>query len=517
MAAVAYYNEFDGYAAAWLRNLISAGHLPAGDVDERSIVDVAPSDLAGYTQCHFFAGIGGWPLAARLAGWPDDRELWTGSAPCQPFSVAGQQRGTDDDRHLWPHLFRLASARRPAVLMGEQVAAAVGKNWLDGIAADLEGIGYACGAVVVPAAAVDAPHRRDRLWFVADANGKRPQGPEPVDAEAMRRRSADPHCSRDCAMADTNIARASEERQQRSRQLGGAGGDPGACVGCGRSEFDCCGDPRPCVTCGKCWDDCICVLPGPFIGDVADADGFTGGQGRSINGGSDQGSRAQSWAGFGGGSGRSAWGEHAWLIGHDGKARRVGSDVRRVVDGLPRSLAGMCADFYAEAAEGVIGYATTKKCGPDEVLRAVRDIVAAEAVWQKPGGFHGVREAEILLPYLRELERRIDEGGLSGAVQEIAQAGVRGVRVSARSACSSQGWRLHEQRAGEYPDALHALSRLLARTARQAADPLLRDAKPMDLLAHGIEARVGKLRAFGNAIVPAVAAEVIGAYMDCRP
>jgi DNA (cytosine-5)-methyltransferase 1 len=166
---LAYYNEHDPYAAQWLRNLISAGHIPAGDVDERSIVDVAPSDLAGYRQCHFFAGIGGWAYAARLAGWPDDRELWTGSAPCQPFSVAGAQRGTADDRHLWPHFFRLITARRPAAVMGEQVAAAVGKDWLDGVCADLEGIGYACGAAVVPACAVDAPHRRDRLWFAARA------------------------------------------------------------------------------------------------------------------------------------------------------------------------------------------------------------------------------------------------------------------------------------------------------------------------------------------------------------
>lgn len=211
MAAVAYYNEFDGYAAAWLRNLINAGHLPAGEVDERSIVDVAPADLAGYAQCHFFAGIGGWSLAARLAGWPDDRELWTGSAPCQPFSVAGKQRGTDDDRHLWPHLFRLASARRPAVLMGEQVAAAVGKDWLDGIAADLEGIGYACGAVVVPAAAVDAPHRRDRLWFVAHADrlacGQGDQDAGRREDGSRSRQVAGPQCAGDGAMADADSSR----------------------------------------------------------------------------------------------------------------------------------------------------------------------------------------------------------------------------------------------------------------------------------------------------------------------
>lgn len=162
-----YYNEHDPGAAAWLRNLIASGHISAGDVDERSIADVQPTDIAGYDQCHFFAGLGGWAYACRLAGWPDGRPIWTGSPPCQPYSKAGKQRGASDDRDLWPHLFRLASACRPDVLMGEQVAAAVGKHWLDRVHADMDGIGYACGAVVVPACAVNAPHRRDRLWFVA--------------------------------------------------------------------------------------------------------------------------------------------------------------------------------------------------------------------------------------------------------------------------------------------------------------------------------------------------------------
>jgi len=169
----AYYNEIDPYAAQWLRNLIAKNLIALGDVDERSIVDVQPDDLKGYTQCHFFAGIGGWSYAARLAGYPDDRELWTGSCPCQPFSVAGKQQGKEDERHLWPTFFNLIRARRPAVVMGEQVAAAVGKDWLDGVHSDLESIGYTCGAAVVPACAVDAPHRRDRLWFVADAERER--------------------------------------------------------------------------------------------------------------------------------------------------------------------------------------------------------------------------------------------------------------------------------------------------------------------------------------------------------
>ena len=89
----AYYNEFDPFAAAWLRGLIKTGQIAAGDVDERSITEVTADDVRGYTQCHFFAGIGGWSYALRLAGWPDTRPVWTGSCPCQPFSHAGKSGG----------------------------------------------------------------------------------------------------------------------------------------------------------------------------------------------------------------------------------------------------------------------------------------------------------------------------------------------------------------------------------------------------------------------------------------
>jgi DNA (cytosine-5)-methyltransferase 1 len=167
----AYYNEFDPYAAQWLRNLIAEGLIPYGDVDDRSIVDVHPDDLTGYTQCHFFAGIGGWALGARLAGWPDDRELWTGSCPCQPFSAIGKRKGTDDERHLWPEFARLIRTCWPAVVMGEQVASKDGQDWVDGVRADLEDAGYACRHVVLPACGVDAPHQRYRTWWVADGYG----------------------------------------------------------------------------------------------------------------------------------------------------------------------------------------------------------------------------------------------------------------------------------------------------------------------------------------------------------
>jgi DNA (cytosine-5)-methyltransferase 1 len=165
----AYYNELDPYAAQWLRNLISAGEIAPGDVDERSIVEVRADDLRGYTQAHFFAGIGGWSVALRLAGWPDDRPVWTGSCLCQPFSAAGAGKAADDERHLWPAWLPLIAECRPAVVFGEQVEAAVGWGWLDAVFADLEGEGYACGATVLPACGVGSPQLRQRLWFVAEA------------------------------------------------------------------------------------------------------------------------------------------------------------------------------------------------------------------------------------------------------------------------------------------------------------------------------------------------------------
>lgn len=166
-----YYNEIDPFAVAWLRNLIEAGQLPAGDVDDRSIVDVRPGDLRGYGSCHFFAGIGGWPYALRLAGVAE--ETWTGSCPCQPFSVAGSGKGTADERHLWPAFRRLIEECQPPIVFGEQVAGKAGRTWLTGVRADLEARGYAVGAANLCAAGVGAPHIRQRLYWVAHSEGDR--------------------------------------------------------------------------------------------------------------------------------------------------------------------------------------------------------------------------------------------------------------------------------------------------------------------------------------------------------
>ncbi|MCM7150701.1 DNA cytosine methyltransferase [Enterobacter kobei] len=172
MTPAAYYNEIDPFAAQWLRNLIARGHIAPGEVDERSIEDVTPDDLRGFTQCHFFAGIGVWSHSLRLAGWPDDKPVWTGSCPCQPFSAAGKGDGFADERHLWPHFFHLISERRPQHVFGEQVASGNANTWFDLVQADLEGMEYAFGLVPFAAAGVGAPHIRERAYWVAHANNR---------------------------------------------------------------------------------------------------------------------------------------------------------------------------------------------------------------------------------------------------------------------------------------------------------------------------------------------------------
>jgi site-specific DNA-cytosine methylase len=166
-----YYNEFNLEAAQHLRTLMLTGHLPRGDIDTRSITEVSPDDLLGYTQCHFFAGVGGWSIALRMAGWDDTRPVWTGSCPCQPYSSAGKKKRQSDERHLWPDLARLIRERHPPVIFGEQVDDAIAAGWTDDAFFDLEAEDYACAQAVLPALSVGARHPRERIYFVAHTVG----------------------------------------------------------------------------------------------------------------------------------------------------------------------------------------------------------------------------------------------------------------------------------------------------------------------------------------------------------
>ena len=213
-----YYNEWDKGAAAWLRELIKQGHIPFGVVDERSITEVKPEDLDGFTQCHFFAGIGGWPLALRLAGVPEDAPLWTGSPPCQPFSAAGKQLGQFDPRHLAPVFLDLISECCPPVLFGEQVAPAIAKSWMCDLQTHLEGENYAVGFAVLPACSVGAPHKRDRLFFGAHRLAHASSITDNKRREHAQHRRQDETEQTGVGRRDDGMGDADRERLQRERR-----------------------------------------------------------------------------------------------------------------------------------------------------------------------------------------------------------------------------------------------------------------------------------------------------------
>jgi DNA (cytosine-5)-methyltransferase 1 len=183
-----YYNEFNPFAANWIRRLIAAGAIPAGEVDTRPIQEVRPEEISRFDQCHFFAGIGVWAYALQLAQWPDDLPIWTGSCPCQPHSRAGKRRRHEDPRDLWPDWYRLIDACKPPVVVGEQVSGTDGYAWLDRVSADVEDTGYAIGSLDLSAAGVGSPQDRPRLYFVAEgmAHATRLDGQGIVGFEVSR-------------------------------------------------------------------------------------------------------------------------------------------------------------------------------------------------------------------------------------------------------------------------------------------------------------------------------------------
>ena len=447
------YNEIEPYAAAWTRNLITAGHVAPGVVDERSITDLSATDVTGPGQRHFFAGIGGWSRALRLAGVPDDADIWTGSCPCQPFSAAGGRRGFDDERHLWPAWFKLIDQCRPPIVLGEQVASPDGLRWLDAVSADLEGAGYAVGAADLCAAGVGAPHRRQRLWFVAYANH---DGLDRLSATWLRRRreaevraataARDPDGSQrddpdgrreDGRLADADMRRRlatvdTGERGPRDRTQQPAGSRPS--------------------------------------GELADA----GSRGLEFIGGSPGDRNAVSTESHV--DQRSAHDElvHA---AQERRARRAPTDDatrdRRAPD---RGEARVLGDSGRDGAWKHPGELPGDE-GEHEIGSAHRDHASIAT-----GATHALADsADGQLPLAERRPERRDGHGSDGAVHRHA-ADHSYWRDADWLPCRDGKWRPVEP--GAFP------------------------------LAHGIPGRVGRLRAYGNAIVPQVAAAFVTAALD---
>lgn len=349
-----YYNDSDPFICAWARELIKKGLVPNGEVDCRSIADVQPDDLKGFIQCHFFCGILGWSYALRLAGWPDSRAVWTGSCPCQPLSVAGKRQGHADQRHLWPAFYRLIAECRPPVVFGEQVASKDGREWFAAVRADLEGVGYACGSAGLPACSVGAPHIRQRLWFVAESDGRHTStegqqrggehGQQPQDGVSGELADAEIGHGR-TGKRRTEAGTRTDGERRRGFASGGADGELGHAEQPGLERLAGHGDdgnePRRHGT--------------DAAGSVAET-GRTGCVDDSASprhDGEREGAESQTWdkARLCGPERGCFWSSCDWLPCRDGKARPTQCGIFPLVDGLSRDVvpSGDPSESYAQA------------------------------------------------------------------------------------------------------------------------------------------------------------------------
>jgi len=330
-----YYNENDPFAAAWLRNLMKEGLIYDGEIDERSIADVRAADLRGFTACHFFAGIGGWDHALDRAGWPADRKVWTGSCPCQPFSLAGAQKGFDDARHLWPVWRNLIEECRPATVFGEQVASA--SAWLGLVRGDLEAMGYAVGTIPVEAASAGAYHLRDRYWFVADADRRQP-GARRGDASEVRglpqaqrqpehRSAVSGGGSEEHGLADADGKRQPRRQEQHigPQQPGQQTPQRDDAVRRGLADADLARPQgRP-------------LLPQRAGQRTAGANGVEHANG-ALGQVDQNAARRSDRGGAGAIAGSDGTGDGNWITGADGKARRVEPGLRLLAHGVPNRV-----------------------------------------------------------------------------------------------------------------------------------------------------------------------------------
>ena len=493
MSEQAYYNEIEPFAGDWLENLIASKQITAGKVDRRSITDVQPADVAGFQRCHFFAGIAGWDLALSLAGW--DGPVWTASCPCQPFSSAGKQKGTQDERHLWPVQFGLVDAVRPPIVFGEQVSSAIGHGWLDGVFADLEGAGYTCGAAVLGAHSVGAPHIRQRLyWFGCRLEFANSHGREAWRSTAETNRYGSPINSAGSRIRDS----ASDQQQLHWKSVPVGIGE----VSIGRSSSGL----------GECVDSRL-ERHRRSVGEHAAK-------------------RREAEERHGSASG--AWSDYTIGQFRDGKSRRIGCGVLTLVNGLPAGMGRIEPGLFGILEDEVVNYAKNSQANPTEVMRDLWDYIDSKTIQRRPGRLLSIHSPEVLLSFLLQLAeqgREVGNQDESGR-PKIDWGKLRVLWIKHESACSPCERGLVRQPSGEYPNSLRELSSLMALAAsRSWSSAFVENAAVISPLTNSLPGnrtskdetqlrrrasgnRKGRLKGYGNAIVPQDAAIFIRAVMD---
>lgn len=457
-----YYNENDPYAARWLRNLIDAGHLPGGKVCDYDIRYISPKEVEGYEQCHFFAGVGGWPYALELAGWRGP--VWTGSCPCQPFSCAGKGRGTDDPRHLWPVWLPLIAECRPPVIFGEQVASPAGRRWLARVYADLEALGYAVAGADLCAPSTVQTHEA----YIQELWRDEKTGEEGWDTPVAVRLTA-PHIRQrlfwvaDRAEHGCDQERADGSRSARGGQTEGWPARPGLR-----------GSPR------RLGNTMLQGQPGQpqrLLGATA----------------------------------QDHWSNYDLVQCADGKSRRVESGTFPLAPRLSESLERLCSIIVA-ANERIDKHATQTRRDAGQVLHALRMELQSKAISGTPRGQASVLEAQILLAFLCSLgatrSSPTNRSRLTKKGGQVHCQALQFLRLVSGTVGTPRGWQPDEQRVAEHPDSLRALSLVLACDAKAYWTEANN--------AHAATNRVGKLRAYGNAIVPGLAAVFIQSFMEAR-
>ena len=395
-------------------------------------------------------------------------DLVCGGFPCQPFSAAGRRRGIDDSRWLWPHFATCLRLVRPRWALLENVPGILTLGFGE-VASDLAALGYDLEWECIPAAAVGAPHLRYRVFVVAHASSpgrqQEPRSAHGHEAAHERRTTPDDYLTPGDGEGD---------RARTVADTRGVRWIPG--------WYDTRQSPQ-----SEPVDRCA----------LADTD-EVGRRGRSRVFG--EGWRRQPENG--------GWWESE-------------PDVGGTLDGFPAWLDR--SGRLEQALQLVLADGNAVDIHPAEAVRTVRGDDGTPEVDERPvGGRRPVSAAAVLLTFLCQLEERCRQAGEPVAGPETPQASVRGVRLGEVAARPPLRRAAVQQRPGEPSDPLYALSQLLARSAgtawaayrRENASPVLNGWLPgwedgVARVAHGVPARVDRLRCLGNAVVPQVA-ELVG-------